>query len=235
MPSPPDSSVADVSALTPVASALIIASLMVGIAYPLVDPQLSTIASIAAKGLCVGLLTIAALTLASPLRWWPAAIMAAGTAGDVLLEVPGGFFFGAAAFAIGHGIAIFFYWQHRRDDSPAANTLGALALIGWGLAMPGLVSPAGTPVGALMLYSVLLCGMAAALQCSRFSRLAVIGAVLFVVSDTLLIMRIGGRTVGDAALHGLLIWLSYSLGQVLILLGLARSLGNATRPGHQAT
>ena len=219
------------NALTPLAKVLILAALAAGIVYPIVAPYLSFALAILAKGLCAGLLTIAALALASPLRWWPAAVMAAGTTGDVLLEIPGGFLFGAGAFAIGHVVAMTFYWQHRAAESRAATRVGALLLIGWGLIMPGLVSPPGTPVGALMLYSVLLCGMAAALSCSRFSRLAVIGAVLFVVSDTLLIMRLGGRLLGDAALHGGLVWLTYSIGQVLILFGVASTIGNVARPG----
>jgi uncharacterized membrane protein YhhN len=102
--------------------------------------------------------------------------------------------------------------------------LAALALIGWGLVMPTLVSPPGTPVGALMLYSVLLCGMAAALLLSRFPRLAVVGALLFVVSDTLLIMRLGGRLVGGESVHGMLVWLTYYLGQLLIFVGVANGL-----------
>ena len=212
------------SAMTARAAMLIMASVAVGIAYPFVEPGLPGGVAIAAKGLCVALLTLAALALASPQRWWPAAIMAAAMTGDVLLEIPGGFFIGAGAFAIGHVIAIIFYRQNRRDVLPVGTMLGALALIGWGLAMPGLVSPAGTPVGALMLYSVLLCGMAAALLCSRFSRLAVLGALLFGASDTLLIMRLGGQLLGNADLHGALVWLSYSIGQALILLGVAGGL-----------
>lgn len=227
-PSPalaPNAAPAFASAITPASRALIMASLVVGLIYPFVEMHLSALAAVAAKGLCVGLLTLAAVALASPLRWWPTAIMAAGTTGDVLLEIPGAFLVGAGAFAIGHVVGIVFYWQNRCDDSRRTTRLGALALIGWGLVMPGLVSPPGTPVGALMLYSVLLCGMAAALLCSRFSRLAAFGALLFIISDTLLIMRLGGRVVGDATLHGVMVWVSYSIGQALIFWGVARGLG----------
>lgn len=234
MLSPPDAAVATGSstAITRRAAALILASVVVGIAYPPVEARVSGATVIAAKGLCVGLLTLAALALASPQRKWLAAIMAAGTAGDVLLEIPGGFLFGAGAFAVGHVIAIIFYRRNRRDASDVRTMLVGFALIGWGLAMPGLVSPPGTPIGALMLYSVLLCGMAAALLGSRFTGPAVVGALLFVFSDTLLIMRLGGRIVGDAALHGSLVWLSYSIGQALILVGVARQLGGPIESGQ---
>lgn len=204
--------------------ALLAASLVAGLAYPFVSDGLAPGLNIAAKGAGVGLLALAAFALPLQGRGWLAAIMTAGVLGDVLLGLPGLFLVGAGAFAVGHVIAISFYLRNRRIDASAAERLAALALIGWGLAMPGLVSPPGTPVGMVMFYSVLLCGMAAALLLSRFSRLAVVGALLFVVSDTLLIMRLGGRLVGGEWLHGLLVWMSYYLGQFLIFVGVAAGL-----------
>ena len=204
--------------------ALLVVSLVAGLAYPFVGAGLAPDLNIAAKGAGVGLLALAAIALPLQDRGWLAAIMTAGVLGDVLLAVPGLFLVGAGAFAVGHGIAISFYLRNRRIDASAAQRLLALALIGWGLAMPRLVSPPGTPVGMVMLYAVLLCGMAAALLLSRFSRFAVVGALLFVVSDTLIVMRLGGRLVGGEWLHGLLVWLSYYLGQVLIFTGVAAGL-----------
>jgi uncharacterized membrane protein YhhN len=208
--------------------ALLAASLVAGVAYPFVGDGLAPGLNIAAKGAGVGLLALAGLALPLRERGWLTAIMTAGALGDVLLALPGLFLVGAGAFAVGHVIAISFYLRNRRIDASAAERLAALALIGWGLAMPGLVSPPGTPVGMVMLYSVLLCGMAAALLLSRFSRLALAGALLFVVSDTLLIMRLGGRLVGGEWVHGLLVWMSYYLGQLLIFAGVAAGLARRT-------
>jgi uncharacterized membrane protein YhhN len=204
--------------------ALLAVSLVAGLVYPFLEERLSLAASVTAKGAGVSLLAAAALLLQSRERVWLAAIMAAGALGDILLALPGLFFVGAGAFAIGHVVAIIFYLQNRNEIASGAERLAALALIGWGLVMPTLVSPPGTPVGALMLYSVLLCGMAAALLLSRFPRLAVVGALLFVVSDTLLIMRLGGRLVGGESVHGMLVWLTYYLGQLLIFVGVANGL-----------
>ncbi len=204
--------------------ALLAASLLAGLAYPFLEERLSLAASVTAKGAGVSLLAAAALLLQSRERVWLAAIMVAGALGDILLALPGLFFVGAGAFAIGHVVAIIFYLRNRNESASGAERLAALALIGWGLAMPTLVSPPGTPVGALMLYSVLLCGMAAALLLSRFPRFAVVGALLFVVSDTLLIMRLGGRLVGGESIHGMLVWLTYYLGQLLIFIGVASGL-----------
>lgn len=203
---------------------LLLASLLAGLGYPFVEEGFSHFQQVVAKGAGVGLLAVAAFALPRRDRVWLGVIMSAGALGDILLELPGLFFVGAGAFALGHVIAILFYLRNRRDSAGAVDRLAALALIGWGLVMPTLVSPPGTPVGALMLYSVLLCGMAAALLLSRFSRLAVAGALLFVVSDTLLIMRLGGNLVGGEWLHGLLVWFSYYLGQLAIFVGVAAGL-----------
>jgi len=206
------------------ALALLAASLVAGLSYPFLNEGLSLAANVAFKGAGVSLLALAAMLLRARQRYWLATIMTAGALGDIFLARPGLFFVGAGAFAIGHVVAILFYMRNSSDGAVGVGRLSALALIGWGLAMPTLVSPRGTPVGALMLYSVLLCGMAAAVLLSRFSRLAVIGALLFIVSDTMLIMRLGGRLVGGESLHGLLVWLTYYLGQVLIFIGVAAGL-----------
>ncbi|MBC7506186.1 MAG: lysoplasmalogenase [Sandarakinorhabdus sp.] len=212
---------------------MLAASLLAGLAYPLAhgcaDRGLPPFGSVIAKGLGVGLLALAATLLKSPQRWWLAAIMVAGALGDMLLDSQGLFLVGAGVFAFGHCIAMAYYGLNARSDVAIGARLAAAALVGWGLAMPGLVSPAGTPVGALMLYSVLLCGMAAALLLSQFSRVALAGALLFVLSDTLLIMRLGGRLLGGEVVHGLLIWFTYYVGQALIFVGVARSLTQTRR------
>jgi uncharacterized membrane protein YhhN len=156
---------------------------------------------------------------------WLAAIMAAGALGDMLLEVPGAFFIGGGSFALGHCLAIGFYGTNRGPGVHALLRIWAALLILYGLAMPTLVTPAGTPVGAETLYAVLLCGMAAAMLLSRFAwPLGAAGALLFVASDTFLIMRLGGTLIGGETIHGLIVWYSYYLGQLLIFLGVARTL-----------
>lgn len=210
--------------VAPLVWGLIVGSVLAGLTYPFVPAATLPVVSIVTKGLSVGLLAMAATLLPVAQRGWLAAILLAGALGDVLLDVPGLFFAGAGAFAIGHIIGIRFYASALRPDTRAHARIAGLALIGWGLAMPGLVSPAGTPVGVFTLYSVLLCAMATALLLSRFSRVAVLGALLFVVSDTLLIMRLGGRLVGGEMAHGLLVWFTYYGGQALIFFGVASSL-----------
>lgn len=192
-------------------------SLLFGLGYPLVDARFPGLAAIIAKGAGVGLLALAA---ALARHWWLAAIMAFGALGDVLLELPGLFFIGAGAFAVGHCIAMVFYACQRRPGLAPLDRVAATALIGFGLAMPALVMPEGAAIGPLMLYAVLLCGMAVAALLSRFAPFGTgLGALLFVISDTLIFIRMGGAFVGSPLIHGLIIWYSYYLGQALIFAG----------------
>lgn len=197
----------------------IIASLIAGLAYPLLESHFGLLSGIFAKGLGVGLLALAAALI--PGQRVLAAIMAAGALGDILLELPEGLVPGGASFAIGHVVAIAFYASNRRQPALPLATIAAVALILYGLAMPALVLPAGSPRGALMLYAVLLCGMAASALISRFPlRLTAAGALLFVLSDTFLVMGLGGRFVVSTAFHGLIVWYAYYIGQFGIFAGI---------------
>lgn len=194
-----------------------VVSLLFGLAYPIIEAASPGLAAIMAKAAGVGLLAAAA---AMARHWWLAAIMAFGALGDILLELPRLFLIGAGAFAIGHCIALIFYARHRRSGLAPLDRVAATALIGFGLAMPALVMPAGTSIGPLMLYAVLLCGMAVAALLSRFAPYGTgLGALLFVISDTLIFIRMGGAFVGSPLVHGLLVWYSYYIGQLLIFSG----------------
>lgn len=150
-----------------------------------------------------------------------AVIMAAGALGDILLEIPDGLTPGGACFAIGHIVAMLFYAGNRRQPPRPPATIAAVVLILYGLAMPALALPAGYPAGALTLYAVLLCGMAASALNSRFPLgLTAAGALFFVLSDTFLVMGLGGRIVVSPTLHGLIIWYAYYVGQLGIFAGI---------------
>jgi uncharacterized membrane protein YhhN len=208
---------------SPLQMVLVLVSLAAGLLYPLVEGRFGPVADIFAKGAGVAALALAAL---AGNRLWLAAIMAAGAAGDVLLELPGGLIIGGGAFAAGHAIAIVYYSRNRRPALSRSDWLTAAALVGYGAVMPALVMPTGAAVGQITLYSILLCGMAAAASLSRFPRQwLALGALLFVISDTLLIMRLGGRLIGGAVLHGALVWYFYYLGQFGIFVGVAGAAG----------
>ena len=97
---------------TQIVRVLIGASLLLGSVYPLIEAQLAQFAGLVLKGSCVGLLALAAILWArSTDGWLLAGVMAAGTAGDVLLGIS--FETGAAAFGVGHILAITLYLRNR--------------------------------------------------------------------------------------------------------------------------
>jgi uncharacterized membrane protein YhhN len=201
-------------------SAVLAVSIIAGLVYPMVEGRFGGLTDIAAKGICVAAL---ALVAAMARHWWLAAIMAAGALGDVLLELPGGLIPGGAAFAAGHVIAIGLYRRARDADASALRAGLAAALVVYGAMMPWAVLPAGSQLAMVTIYALLLCTMAAAAVLSHYPRRWLVGgALLFVASDTLLIMRLGDRLLGSAALHGALVWYSYYLGQLGIFLGVVR-------------
>lgn len=202
---------------------LVGAALAAGLAYLLVAPLVTGLAAAALKGSGVALLAVAALQIPARDAAWLALVLMLGAAGDVLLALPGLFVAGAGSFAAGHVAAIALYARHRRK-TPASVWLAPALFILYGLAMPLLLLPAGPQLGLAAVYAVLLCAMAASLWLSRFPRLAALGAISFVGSDTLLLLGLGGGRLFDPAVDGALVWISYFGGQWLITLGVARGL-----------
>ena len=152
--------------------------------------------------------------------WLVTAVMAFGAGGDVLLETAG-LQAGAAAFAIGHIIAIILYARNRRVAlSPSQKMLAllivpAVAFIAWTL--PSDRSAAIAIAG----YAALLGIMAAMAWTSAFPRFRTgIGAMMFVASDLLIFARMG--PIADTLTIGIAVWLLYFVGQVLIVRGVVQ-------------
>jgi uncharacterized membrane protein YhhN len=215
----------------PAVLALVAISLVAGFAYPFVEGRFGPIAEIVMKGTAVGVLAIAAGITRGEGAKWLAAILAAGALGDMLLELPGAFTVGAGAFAVGHVIAILFYRRYRRSRLWTLDGVYAAALIGYGLVLPSLLLPASEPTLAPTLYGGLLGAMAGAAWISGFARRWVaLGALLFVISDTLLLMRMGGLLINGDAGHGRLVWFSYYFAQLAIFIGVLTGLGRGIAP-----
>jgi uncharacterized membrane protein YhhN len=199
-----------------------------GLAYLLLAPLLDGLGDVLLKGSGVSLLAIAALQVRSHGNrlaegaGWLAAVLALGALGDVLLAIPGRFIVGMASFGAGHIVAILFFCRHLRPLK-ALDGLLVAPLLGFGLIMPLLLKPPQVPLGLAMVYGILLTGMASSLWLSRFPRLAALGALSFVVSDTLIVGRMGGPMISPA-IDNALVWSSYFAGQWLITLGVARGL-----------
>lgn len=205
-------------------SPLLIASLAVGLAYPLLwTAGLPAAAMIAVKGTGVGLLALlAAIEARGADGWRLAAVMGLGALGDVLLDIR--FEAGVVAFGVGHLVAIWLYMRHRGAMIALSQRAFAATLLLFGAVMPFLLIDAGDPrLAGLVGYSLLLSAMAATAWLSRFPRYRTgLGAVLFVVSDALIAARMG--PLAAAAWIGTAIWLLYYVGQLLIFLGVSATL-----------
>lgn len=196
----------------------LLASLVAGISFYFVkDSHLPGLYQMAWKGAGVALLAVYAWVRHSGADSRQiAAVMAFGALGDVLIELS--LEAGAAAFLIGHVIAIHLYWRHRRpilsfsQKALGIVLLSAIPLIAWQL--PADRSGALAVTG----YSIGLAAMTAAAWTSSFPRYRVgLGAVMFAISDLLIFARMGA--LSGSALPDLLIWPLYYFGQFLICTG----------------
>jgi len=138
--------------------------------------------------------------------------------GDVLLEIV--FVAGMAAFALGHVVYIlcFLEWGRvlgaNKRDFPAAGIviLASLLLLGW--FFPGM--------GELMIPALIYQAIITVMVCTglvvKAPMLARLGAVLFMVSDTLIAV---GKFTDVDVLPGS-VWVTYAGAQIMIAWGLSR-------------
>jgi len=187
---------------------------------------LSEAASLAWKGSGVGLLAVyAALKARSLDGWLICAVMAFGAAGDVLLGAAG-MTVGAAAFLLGHLIAIWLYAKNPRPATTLSQRILPIVLVPATVAIAWLLPADRAGAGPVALYALGLAAMAAFAWLSRFPRYRVgIGALMFVVSDLLIFAR-SGPLEGQAWV-GYGVWILYFGGQLLIVLGVTRTLEKA--------
>ena len=170
------------------------------------------------KGAGVGLLAIWALMFARDHDGWLLVIvMACGAAGDVLVEVVG-LDVGAAAFAAGHGVAIWLYARNRRAALTNSQRLLALLIVPATVITAYLLPTDRDGVTGVVIYTVMLSSMAAMAWTSRFPRYRTgIGAMMFVASDLLIFARLG--PIADTVTLAVAVWLLYFIGQLLIATG----------------
>lgn len=155
--------------------------------------------------------------------WLIAAALGFGSLGDWMLDARG-LVAGAAAFAVGHLIAIILYLTNRR-----ARTTPSQRLLGW-LTIPAtltivwaMLSPAPGWWHAAA-YSLFVAAMAAAAWTSRFPRYRTgIGAMMFLASDLFIFAGEGEVLPKDVTMW--LVWPLYFAGQALIAWGVVRTLG----------
>ena len=155
--------------------------------------------------------------------WLIAAALGFGALGDWLLDARG-LIAGAAAFAVGHLIAIILYLTNRRAImTPSQRLLGWLTIPATLAIVWAMLSPAPGWWHAAA-YSLFVAAMAAAAWTSRFPRYRTgIGAMMFLASDLFIFAGEGGVVPKDVTMW--LVWPLYFAGQALIAWGVVRTLG----------
>lgn len=174
------------------------------------------------KGSAVGLLALYAFVRH---RGTSAKILAGAFAlaalGDMAIEFD--LVAGALLFVGYHAAAITLYLRHPREHSAPSQRAAAVAMLVLTPAILWLLPADRAGAWPAALYGVALGGMAACAWLSAFPRFRVgAGAVLFLVSDLLLVAE-RGPLMGEPPAQWL-IWPLYYLGQLLICLGVVQRL-----------
>ena len=197
-----------------------------------------TIALALLKGAAVTLLAVhCALTVRGAERWPLTAVFALGALGDILLQW--NIIVGAVAFTAGHVVAIRLYRRYRDENVTSGArrsawmiTIAATLITGI-FAFAPIFSEFSIPhkmassivfALAAIVYIMAVAGMAVSLWLSQFrhSGAAALGAFYFVVSDVLIIGRLG--PLEHAPLINEVIWALYIGAQVMICTGVIAGL-----------
>ena len=203
---------------------LLLASMAAALAYFALrqSPVVPEMWLIPLKGAAVGLLAFYAFVR---FRDADARILGAmfvlASLGDMAIEIDQ--MAGAILFFGYHMVAIGLYLRHPRENPRASQKAAAVAMLLLTPAIFWLLPADRADAWPTALYGLALGGMAACAWLSAFSRYRVgIGAVLFLVSDLLIVAGMG-PLMGER-LHQWLIWPLYYLGQLLICLGVVERL-----------
>jgi uncharacterized membrane protein YhhN len=177
---------------------------------------------VAWKGAGVALLAVwCAMQARSRDGWLIAVVMAFGALGDVLLETTGATA-GGAAFVVGHVLAMLLYVRNWRPRLTFSQRLLAALVVPLSVFIAASLVPPKDMI-PIAVYAFFVGGMAASAWTSRFPRYRTgIGAMMFLASDLLIFAKLG--PLAGSPMPGLLIWLLYFCGQVLIAWGVTRTL-----------
>lgn len=164
------------------------------------------------------LLGLSALTRKA---WLPAAGLLLSSVGDVLLELDGWFVGGMAAFGLGHlcYLLAFAGWIGRDGLNRKAWPLAGLVLV-ISIALGAWFFPGmGNLTGPALAYQFIISGMVITAMLSKAPAAARWGAVIFMLSDSLIAV---GKFAHLEVPPGS-VWLTYAIAQILLAWGLPRT------------
>ena len=150
--------------------------------------------------------------------WLAGAALLFCATGDVLLEIV--FVAGMAAFAIGHifYVLAFLEWGRvlgpNKRDYPVAGLVVIVSLVLLGWLLPGM----GELLIPALIYQAIITAMVATAFVVKAPMLARLGAVIFMLSDTLIA---AGKFAGAAVPPGS-VWITYAAAQIMMTWGMSR-------------
>lgn len=174
------------------------------------------------KGAAVGLLALYALVRheGADARLLAGAFLLAAL-GDMAIEADT--VLGALFFVGFHALAVALFLRHPREERTASQKAAAAAMLLLTPAIFWLMPAERADALPTAFYGLVLGGMAACAWLSAFPRYRVgVGALLFLVSDLLIVAQTG-PLMGERWAFWL-VWPLYYLGQLLICLGVLQSL-----------
>jgi uncharacterized membrane protein YhhN len=198
-------------------------SIAAGLLYLVTVPWQPYPASVLVKGLAVGPLAVLAFISGSPIL---GVALALSTAGDVLLDLDPQrlFVFGLGSFLIAHLVYIGLFIRKRRRPMVlnAAQELAVILVLFYSVGVSTWLAPSlGSLVAPVAIY---MCAITAMVEWAILARFAnpwvAIGAVLFLISDSLLAIH---RFKTPVPYRDFLVWSTYYLGQYGIAMGVLSS------------
>jgi uncharacterized membrane protein YhhN len=150
--------------------------------------------------------------------------------GDVLLEIE--FVYGMAAFAIGHIFYIFAFaeWGRVLGLNKRDFPVVILVLIVSAALLLWLVGGMGDLLIPALLYQAIITVMVCSAFVVKAPMLARLGAVMFMLSDTL----IAAGRFADADIPPGAVWITYAAAQIMIAWGMSRIAPFRDRAKRQA-
>lgn len=170
------------------------------------------------------LLAMVITSLSGRLKWLVSGAVIASGCGDVLLALPleNGFIYGLGAFLVAQLIYAITYCQHfqRENKKPAVIFLSIL-IAAFAIAMANYILPAtGDLVIPVSCYLTVISLMAISAWLSNFSYVVGIGAVSFLISDTILALSIFKTPL---PLSSFWVMSTYYLAQYLMVVGIIKT------------
>jgi uncharacterized membrane protein YhhN len=199
------------------------ASILSGASYLFgMNLDLNSTVMLAWKGAGVWFLAVYCALLAKSIDGWLiTVVMALGAAGDVLLETD--MVRGGAAFAASHVVAMALYARNRRSTLTRSQMLVGILVVPVSVFLAWILPSDRDGVAIIVTYGLFISIMAAMAWTSRFPRYRTgIGAMMCLASDLLIFGRMG--PLAEAGWVTLAVWTLYFAGQVLIVLGVTKTL-----------